>query len=92
MPLPATLDPLECKNIIIIHLNGINNEILNNLQNNKTFTFLEDHDFQEELEQNQTPFLVYQLNKIYTGTFTFMPADKDCIYDPSKNPYHNCHY
>ena len=27
---------------------------------------------------------------MYTGTFTFMPTDKDWIYDPSRNPYHNC--
>ena len=27
---------------------------------------------------------------MYTGTFTFMPADKNRIYDPTQNPYHNC--
>ena len=27
---------------------------------------------------------------MYTGTFTFMPADKNWIYDPTRNPYHNC--
>ena len=27
---------------------------------------------------------------MYTGTFTFMPADKNYIYDPTQNPYHNC--
>ena len=26
---------------------------------------------------------------MYTGTSTFMPADKNWIYDPNKNPYHN---
>ena len=83
----VTLDPAECKNII--HLNGTNDKILNNLHYNKTFTLLEDHYFQERLEQYQTPFTVYQLNKMYTGTFTFMPADKNWIYDPTKNPYHN---
>ena len=31
LPLPVTLDPLECK-YIIRHLIGTNNEILNNLQ------------------------------------------------------------
>ena len=30
LPLPVTLDPLECKNINR-HLNGTNNKILNNL-------------------------------------------------------------
>ena len=89
LPLPVTLDPAECKNIIR-HLNGTNDKILNNLQYNKTFTLLEDHYFQERLEQYQTPFTVYQLNKMYTVTFTFMPADKNWIYDPTKNPYHNC--
>ena len=27
---------------------------------------------------------------MYTGTFTFAPADKNWIYDPTQNPYHNC--
>ena len=57
---------------------------MNNLHYNKTFTLLEDHYFQERLEQYQTPFTVYQLNKMYTGTFTFMPNDKNWIYDPTK--------
>ena len=89
LPLPVTLDPLECKNIIR-HLNGTNDKILNNLHYNKTFTLLEDHYFQERLEQYQTLFTVFQLNKMYTGTFTFMPADKNWIYDPTQNPYYNC--
>ena len=75
MALPVTLDPLGCESIIR-HLNGTNNKILSNLHYNKTSTLLEDHYFQEILEQYQTPFTVYQ--------------DKDWNYDPSKNPYHNC--
>ena len=63
---------------------------MNNLHYKKTFTLLEDHYFHERLEQYQTPFTVYQLNKMYSGTFTFMPADKNWIYDPTQNPYHNC--
>ena len=27
---------------------------------------------------------------MYTGTFTYMPADKSWIYDPKTNPFHNC--
>ena len=27
---------------------------------------------------------------MHTGTFTFMPADINWIYDPTRNPYHNC--
>ena len=27
---------------------------------------------------------------MYTRTFTFMPADKNRIYDPLRNPDHNC--
>ena len=73
LPLPVTFDPLECKNIIR-HLNGTNDKILNNLHYKNFFTLLEDHYFQERLEQHQTPFTVYQLNKMYTGTFTFMYA------------------
>ena len=44
VPLPVTLDPLECKNIIR-HLNETNDKLLNNLHLNKTFTLLEDHYF-----------------------------------------------
>ena len=93
MALPVTLDPLECKNFIR-HVKATNNKILNNLHYNQTFTLLEDHFFQERLEQYRTPFTVYQLNEMYTGPFTFMPADKDWIYDLSRNRYHNCpdHY
>ena len=89
MPIPVTLGPLECKNIIRL-LNGTNNKILKNLNYNKTFTLLEDHYFRERLEHSQTPLTVYQLNKMYTGMLTFMPADKNLINDPNKNPYHNC--
>ena len=53
---------------------------------------MEDHYLQERLEQFRTPFTVYQLKKMYTGTFTFMPADKNWIYYPNKNPDHNCPY
>ena len=90
MPLPVTLDPLECENIIR-RPNGTNNKKkLNNLHYKKTFTLLEDH-CQENLlpEQYQTPFTVYRLNRMYTGTFTLTPADKNWIYGPSRNPYHN---
>ena len=65
-----TFHLLKNKNITR-HLNGTNNKILNNLHYNKTFTLLEDQYVQERLEQYQTPFTVYQLNKMYTGTFTF---------------------
>ena len=27
---------------------------------------------------------------MYTGTFTFMPVDKNWIYDPTQKPDHNC--
>ena len=89
MSLPVTLDPLECKNIIR-HLNGTKNKTLNNSHYNKNFTLLEDRYFQERSEQFQTHFTVYQLNNLYTGTFTFMPAEINWIYDPNKNRYHNC--
>ena len=57
MPLPVTLDPPESKNIVS-SLNGTNNKILNNLHYNKTFTLLEDHNFQEQLK-NIRPLLQY---------------------------------
>ena len=89
LPLPITLDPLECENLIR-HFNGTNNEILNIFNYNRTFTLLEDHYFQEKREQYQTPFSVYNFNIMYTGTFTYMPADKTWVYDSKNNPFHNC--
>ena len=88
MPLPVTLDPLKCKHIIR-HLIGTNIKILNNLHYNKSFTVL-DHYFLERVEQFQTHFIVFQLDRMYAGIFTFMPADKDWIFHPTSNPYHNC--
>ena len=79
LPFPITLDPLECKNLIR-HLICTNNKILNNFNYNSTFTLLEDHYFEEKLEQYQTPFTVYNFNTMYTGTFTYMPAEKTWIY------------
>ena len=88
MPLHVTLDLLEGKNIVR-HLKGLINKIFN-LHYKITFTLLEDHYFQERLEQYQSPFTVYQVTKKYTCTFTFMPVYKDCIHDPTRNDYHNC--
>ena len=89
MPLLVPLDPLESKNLIR-HLKGTNNNILNNLNYNKTFTLLKDHHFQEQLERVQTPFTVHNMNTRYTGTFTLMLADKTWLFDPLRNPLHNC--
>ena len=61
LPLPVTLDPLECKSIIR-HLNGTNDKILN-LHYKKTFTLLEDQYFRERLEQHQSPFTVSQIEQ-----------------------------
>ena len=88
LPLHVTLDPLECKNPIR-HPKGTDNKILNNCEYNRTFTLLEDQYFQEKLEQNQTPFTVKKFNTMYTGTFTYRPADKSWIYDPKTNLFQN---
>ena len=59
MPLPVTLDLLECKNFIR-HLNGTNNKMIDNLLYNKLFTLFEDYCFPERLQQYQAPFTAYQ--------------------------------
>ena len=88
MPLPVTFDPLERKNLIK-HLNGTSNKILKSFYYNKFFTLPEDHFFKEQLERFQTPFTAYKFNAMYTGTYTFLPADKTWLYDPLRNPLHN---
>ena len=89
LPFRITLDPLECKNLIK-HLNGTNNKTLHNFNYNRIFTLLEDHYFQEKLEQYQTLSTVYNFNTMYTGIFIYMPADKTWIHDPKNNPFDNC--
>ena len=51
LPLPITLDPLECKNLIR-HLSGTIDKISNNFKYNRTLKPLEDHYFQEQFEVN----------------------------------------
>ena len=89
MPLPVTFDPLECKNSIR-HLNGKNTKILNNLQQNKFLHFWKTIISKNVYNNSKLLLQYFQLNKVHTGTFTFMPADKNGIYDPNKNPYHKC--
>ena len=73
------------------HLNGTKkNKILNNFNYNRTFTLLKDHYFQGKLEQFHSLFTVYKFNTMHTGTFTYMPADKNWIYDTLKNHLRNC--
>ena len=56
----------------------------------KTFTLLEDHYFQEKLEQDHILFTVNQMNKTFTGTFILMPEDKNWVYDQLQTLYHIC--
>ena len=53
-------------------------------------TLSEDHYSQGNSEQFQIVLIVHQFNKMYTGTFTFMSADKEWLYDSLTNLYHNC--
>ena len=76
LPLPITLDPIECKHLIR-HLNSTNKKILNNSNYNRTFTPLEDPYFQEILEQYQTPPTVYnsEVELTYDDTENLMVID-----------------
>ena len=71
---PVTLDPLECK-YTIRHLNGTNNKILNSEHYNRIFTLFPL--LPRKIRTKSNLFTVYQRNKMYTGTFTFMSADKN---------------
>ena len=60
---------------------------INNFNYNCTFTLLEDHYFQEKLEQFQKLFTVDNFRTMHTGSFTYMPADKNWSYDPLKKNF-----
>ena len=86
MPLPVLLDALECKKNYYASFWYQPQ----NISYIRTFTLLDDQCFQEKMEQFQSLFTVHQFNKMYTGTFTFMPAHIKWLYDPLRSPLHNC--
>ena len=57
LELPKKIDPVECKNIIP-YLNATNSKELNNYNMQSSFSFFDDNDYQNKIEQVQRPFRV----------------------------------
>ena len=57
LELPKRLDPIECKNMIR-YLNATDSKELNNYNIQSSFSFFDDSDYRNKIEQFQKPFRV----------------------------------
>ena len=70
LELPKTLDPIEGRNMIR-YLNATNSNELNNYNIQSSFSFFDDSDYQNKIEQVQQPFRVKNLMAWHVGTFVY---------------------
>ena len=64
------LDLVECKNMIR-YINATDSNELNNYNIQSSFSFFDDSDYQNKIEQVKQPFRVKSLNSWHIGTFVY---------------------
>ena len=89
LELPKILDPVECKNMIR-YLNATDSNEINNYNTQSSFSFFDDRDYQDKIEQVQQPFRAKQLNAWHTGTFVYDGHYQDWIVIFTQNHYSRC--
>ena len=89
LELPKILDPVECKNMVR-YLNATDSNELNNYNIQSSFSFFDDSDYQNKLEQVQQPFRVEKLNAWHIGTFVYDEHYQDWIVNFTHNSYSRC--
>ena len=89
LELPKIFDPIECK-ILIKYLNATDSNELNNYNIQSSFSFFDDSDYQNEIEQDQQPFRVKRLNAWHIGTFVYDAHYPDWIVNFIQNIYSRC--
>ena len=89
LELPNILDPIECKNIIS-YLNATDSNELNNYNIQSSFSFFNNSDYQNKIEQIQKPFRVEKLNAWHIGTFVYDEHHQDWIVNFTHNSYSRC--
>ena len=87
--LPKILDPIECKNMIRF-LNATDSNELNNYNIQKSFSFFDDSDYQNKIEQSQQPIRVKILNAWHIGTFLYDEHYPDWIVNLTQKTYLRC--
>ena len=89
LELPKILDPNECKSMIR-YLNATDSNELNTYNIQNSFSFFDDNDYQNKIEQVQQPFRVEQLNAWHIGTFAYDEHYQDWIVNFTQNHYSEC--
>ena len=89
LELPKILDPIECK-IMIRYLNATDSNELNNYNIQSSFSFFDDSDYQNQIEQVQQPSIVEKLNAWHIGTFVYDKHYQDWIVNFTQNHYSRC--
>ena len=79
LELPKILDPIECKNMIR-YLNATDSNELNNYNIQSFFSFFDDSDYQNKVEQVQQPSRVEKLNAWHIATFVYDEQYQDWEY------------
>ena len=89
LELPKILNPIDCKNLIG-YLNATDSNELNNYNIKSSFSFFDDSDYQNKLEQTQKPLRVEKLNAWHIGTFVYDEHYPDWIVNFTQNHYSRC--
>ena len=78
LELPKILYPVECKNMIR-YLNATDSSELNNYNIQSSFSFFDENDYQNTIEQFQQPFRVKKINAWHIGKFVYDEHYQDWI-------------
>ena len=89
LELPKILDPVECKNMIR-YINATDIKELNTYNIQSSFSFFDDSDCQNKIEQVQQPFRVKRLNAWHIGSFVNDEHYPDWIVNFTQNTYSRC--
>ena len=89
LELPKILDPIECNNMIR-YLNATDTNELKNYNIQSSFSFFDDSDYQNKIEQVQKPIRVEKLNVWHIGTFVYDKHYQDWIVNFTQNHYLRC--
>ena len=86
---PKILDPIECKNMIK-YLKATDSNESNNYNIQCSFSFFDESDFQNKIEQIQQPIRVEKVNAWHMGTFVYDKHYQDWIVNFTQNHYSRC--
>ena len=89
LELPKILDLVQCKNMKR-YLNATDSNELNYYNIQSSFSFFDDSDYQNKIEENQQPFRVKRINAWHIGTFVYDEHYPDWIVNFTQNSYQRC--